>query len=319
MFISRLTSPAAVATEAGVSPERLAQLVEAKPRLFTEIRMKKRRPGAGDRVVYEVHEHLSPVHRAIALWVRASWTPPTCVHGFRKGRSIVTHAKPHCGKHVVVTADIMDFFPSISDSQVREAFLAIGAQEVIAELLTELCTLDGFLPAGTRSSPEIANLVCRRLDGEFMANFPSYSRYADDLAFSGTPSDVPSQEQVADTLLRHRFSLRIGSYFAVAHPRHRYVTGLLVDHAHGPHVAKETKRALRAEAHYIAKFGLRDHCRRTGRHDPEERLVHIRGKLNQIAMIEPMFARPLLASLPRLRPQDLTSSAGDEDAESDQD
>jgi RNA-directed DNA polymerase len=281
--------------------------------------MKKRRPGAGDRIVYEVHEQLSPVHRQIALWVRASWTPPTCVHGFRKKRSIVTHAKPHCGKEVVVTADIMDFFPSISDSQVRQAFLAIGAQDAIAELLTELCTLDGFLPAGTRSSPEIANLVCRQLDGDFMENFPSYSRYADDLAFSGTLSEVPSQKQVADTLQRHGFSLRDGSYFSVAHPRRRYVTGLLVDHPHGPHVPKETKRALRTEAHYIAKFGLKDHCQRTGRHDPKERLEHIRGKLNQIAMIEPLFARPLLASLARLRAQDVTSSPGDDDSGSDQD
>lgn len=305
MFISRFDSPAAVASEAGVTLARLEDLIAAKPRLFTELRMKKRRPGAGDRIVYKVHPDLRAIHRKIAIWLRDSWTPRPCVHGFRKHRSIVSHATPHCGKEIVVTADIMDFFPSISAEKVRGAFLVAGANDAVAQLLTNLGTYEGSLPAGTRCSPEIANVVCRELDDDFTGSFPSYTRYADDMAFSGSSEAVPTAQEVFDTLARHDFTLREGSFFSVAGPRHRYVTGLLVDHKHGPHVDRATKRALRAEVYYIAKYGLEDHCQRAGISEPERRLVWLIGKLNQLSVIEPKFAKPLLRELPFLRPQDV--------------
>jgi hypothetical protein len=294
--LSELSTIDGVASYASSTPDTLQLFIKSKEIVFTRFEMKKR-GGKGTRTVYRVHESVKSIHRRIALWVAASWAAPDCVHGFRKGRSIVSHAKVHLGQEAVVTADVMDFFPSISADRVREAFLFLGASGPVADLLTELSTIDGLLPAGTRCSPIIANVVCRDLDADFSGRFERYGRYADDLALSGPPQTLPTETEVADILQRHGFTLRAGSYFCVGRNRTQYITGLIVNHPHGPHVGGALKRALRQEVHLINTYGIESHCSRIGS-TPLERLLYLKGKLNQIRMAEPGFADPLLADLP---------------------
>lgn len=143
--------------------------------------------------------------------------PPhaTC-HGFRRGRSIATFAKPHQGQAVVVKLDLRDFFPSIRAAQIHALFLYLGYPEPVAYLLTGLCMTSApetvwrdigacprnnlmqeqirryarpHLPQGAPTSPALANLCAYRLDyrlsGLALAAGANYTRYADDLAFSG--------------------------------------------------------------------------------------------------------------------------------------
>ena len=296
--LQELPTIAAVASQVGRTPDILRQYINAKASLFEQKLVRKRGTRLRTRQVYRVHEDLKPVHRQIALWVYQSWEPPDCVHGFLRHRSIATHAAPHCGQSCVVTADVFDFFPSISRDAVRDALLFLDATLPVAELLADLCTLNGFLPPGTRCSPILANVAARHLDEDCAALGVPYTRYADDLAFSGPEEQVPTSAELQEALAANGFQLREGSYFCVQQPRAQYVTGLLVNDAAGPRIPSRVKRRLRQEVYYVGKHGLEGHCEKTGEPDALAYLKRVRGRLNQIASVEPSFALGLLADLP---------------------
>jgi len=135
-------------------------------------------------------------------------------HGFVKGRSIKTFATPHIGQSVVVRMDLQDFFPSFAARRIQAFFRTVGYPESVADLLGGLATnaarfnagqdaeIDPsqlkaaralyarpHLPQGAPTSPALANLCAYRLDCRLSALAQkagaTYTRYADDLAFSG--------------------------------------------------------------------------------------------------------------------------------------
>ena len=120
------------------------------------------------------------------------------ITGFVPGRSILDNARPHVGKHVVLSVDLKNFFPSIAPRQVKEAFGLFGPEEV--KLIT---TSKLRLPQGAPTSPMIANWVCVEGDSllvEYCNEHKlTYTRYADDLTFSAI-RDIP--QDVVDNLIR---------------------------------------------------------------------------------------------------------------------
>jgi hypothetical protein len=152
----------------------------------------------------------------------------TVAHGFVKGRGIKTFAAPHVGQHVVLRMDLRDFFPSIAAARVQAFFRTAGYPEAVAGLLGGICTnaaprrmwetlgagLDPLamadariryatphLPQGAPTSPALANLCAWRVDcrlsGLAKAAGATYTRYADDLAFSGGAEFERSVERFA--------------------------------------------------------------------------------------------------------------------------
>ncbi|MBX2921784.1 MAG: RNA-directed DNA polymerase [Chitinophagaceae bacterium] len=129
-------------------------------------------------------------------------------NGFVPRKSIVSNAASHIGKNVVVNADVKDFFPSITFKRVKALFGKLGYADKIATILSLLCTepvteevmLDGkkyfvqkgerVLPQGAPTSPAVTNILCFRLDKRLSGVAKkfgcSYTRYVDDITFSGT-------------------------------------------------------------------------------------------------------------------------------------
>ena len=112
-------------------------------------------------------------------------------HGFVFGRNILTNAKAHLSKPYVLNIDIENFFPSISKPLLLN--LLNEHHSLSDNLLSEIeekCFLHGGLPQGSPSSPVLANLFMSELDlifAHYAADFNlSYTRYADDLTFSGS-------------------------------------------------------------------------------------------------------------------------------------
>lgn len=113
-----------------------------------------------------------------------------CVHGGVRHRSVFTNALPHVRKEVVFTLDIKDFFPSVAPSTVRAIFRTLGFGEEAATLLMKLVVWESHLPQGVATSTGVANLAMLRVDMRLRAlarqqEF-AYTRYVDDLAFSGS-------------------------------------------------------------------------------------------------------------------------------------
>ncbi len=137
-------------------------------------------------------------------------------HAFVPRRSIATFLKPHVQQNVVLRIDLRDFFPSISKARIIKLFQTMGYEKRVALLLASFCTNtvptdiftelknrlpfdqlrqheylygDPHLPQGAPTSPALANLIAYRLDcrlhGLAQKMNVSYTRYADDLVFSG--------------------------------------------------------------------------------------------------------------------------------------
>ena len=81
------------------------------------------------------------------------------------------------------------FFPSISFERVYRIFSYYGYTNEVSFILAKLCTFQNRLPQGSPASPYISNIACLKLDARLSAlaqKYESnYSRYADDLSFSG--------------------------------------------------------------------------------------------------------------------------------------
>lgn len=178
-----------------------------------------RRPGRPVRVLERPKRRLKDIQRRI-LHEILDWIPAhEAAHGFTRGRSVRSHASEHTGQFVVIRLDLEDFFASIAASRAYGIFRTAGYPESVAHSLTALTTnvvpsglwmslprpadsrqIDAHhrlgrrlatphLPQGAPTSPALANLAAfrldRRLTGLAASLEVSYTRYADDLTFSG--------------------------------------------------------------------------------------------------------------------------------------
>jgi len=121
---------------------------------------------------------------------------PNPVHAFirtkdnEKKKSIVSNAKQHVKKQVVINVDIKDFFDTINFGRVRGVFLAkpISLNKTLATKFAQLISYDNKLPQGASTSPIISNIICKKMDHNLIQfskkNSLTYSRYADDITLS---------------------------------------------------------------------------------------------------------------------------------------
>jgi RNA-directed DNA polymerase len=238
-------------------------------------------------------------------------------HGFVKERSVVTNATPHVKKKVVCNLDLEDFFPSITFARVRGLFHRIGYSPEVATLLALLCTepprvkaeLDEqhyfiavgerALPQGACTSPAITNLVCRRLDARLAGvakkwNF-AYTRYADDLTFSGDAvKDVGALLWgVRRILASEGFREHEKKTLVMRSGSRQEVTGVVVNDR--PSIAREERRRLRAILHNAGKTGLAAQ----NRDDHPRFAERLRGKVAYLEMIDKPRALGMAQALAR--------------------
>lgn len=182
---------------------------------------------------------------------------PECVFGFVPGKhGVLEAAKKHCGAQWVYSLDLRDFFPSIKTQQVVEGIKSIGYSMHAADVISRLCTLNGKLPQGSPASPVLSNLVFLQTDAELVkiaANYGvRYTRYADDLVFSGVAA-VPNglQETVNALLIEHGWQIAEEKEHLSVLPARLKVHGLLV-HGENPRLTKGYRNRVRAYRHLIA-------------------------------------------------------------------
>lgn len=290
----------AISRASGVSARDIEAYVNATNQAdwYTRLRIPKRGPKrAGQfRIVHKVrHEWLAQLHRAVAMMVSAGVTFGTHVQGFVQHRSIRTNAIQHLGAARILHGDIQGFFDAITTAQVRGALLTLGTPTAMAALLARACTIDGYLRQGTRCSPALANLVCRPLDLDLLSlaavHKSVYTRYADDLTFSGP--ETPRSEAVQAVLEQHGFTLRDGRCSVQRKGCAQFVTGLHVGDAAQPRLPRQLKRRLRLILHFVAKFGTDGHFTHPGKTAVADDALALAGMLRYVQSIEPQLAKRL--------------------------
>ena len=128
----------------------------------------------------------------------------------------------------------------------------------LAPALALLCTYRHSLPTGSPVSPVISNLVCLGMDSDLFLlarkHGYAYTRYADDLTFSGerTP-EVGFFDSVARIAGEHGFTLNRRKTRIQKSTSRQTVTGIVANRK--PNVDREYKRKLRAQLHTLDTLG----------------------------------------------------------------
>jgi RNA-directed DNA polymerase len=214
--VPALPSPGALAEWLGLTPAELdwfadcqgreARLLAGPLRHYAYRWLAKR--GGRARLIEMPKARLKAIQRRLLHEILDRIPPHEAAHGYRRGRSVLTYAAPHAGRAIVLRFDLRDFFPSVRAARVHALFRSAGYPAPVARLLTGLCTnaapaevrdnvaretalpyVDPHLPQGAPTSPALANLCAYRFDCRLSTLAGSmaarYTRYADDLAFSG--------------------------------------------------------------------------------------------------------------------------------------
>lgn len=222
------------------------------------------------RVLFQPDRKLKAVQRRLNHWLQSVYylEKPDCVYGFVRcpddvapKLDIITHAQNHVGKNFVVGADVFRFFPSIKAHRVRNVFLS-GPFHFDLQLATAvalLCVCHNWMPTGSPVSPVISNLVFLGPDRDLLglANRYgyTYTRYADDLTFSGhSRPDEAFRHQLEEILLKHGFTLNRRKYRVQSRHVRQMVTGLVVNDKVS--LPREYRKRLRAIQHNLVQYGL---------------------------------------------------------------
>jgi hypothetical protein len=233
------------------------------------------------RLLEAPKQRLKAIQRRILHEILAAVPVHHCANGFVAGRSCLSGARVHAGEAVVATFDLAQFFPSIGLARIHGIFRCLGYPWAVARRLSGLCTtvtpsallqllpmsqrLNGqahyavpHLPQGAPTSPALANLLAwtldRRLHGLARAAGANFTRYADDLAFSGDTAFANRLDRFCnelETILREEgFALNPTKTRIMPRHARQSVTGIVVN-AHC-NVDRTTFDTLKAILHNCA-------------------------------------------------------------------
>jgi retron-type reverse transcriptase len=264
---------------------------------YSEYRIPKK--NGGERLICAPHRSLRKLQAMVLqkLLVPLAVHPAAC--GFVPGRSVVDNARPHVGQAVVVNADIRNCFPSVRWPLVLGVLrreLGGKLSPAAISLLLDLCTARGVLPVGAPTSPALLNLVLRRTDEVLQQAADHakvrYTRYADDLTFSGGRQAVGLLRLAERTLAQIGLELDPLKTNIFRRGRRQMVTGLVVNQQVS--VPRSARRRLRAAVHH-AETGGPLHW-----NGQPEGLDALRGRLAFVRMVDAAQAQPLVDRLRRL-------------------
>ena len=224
-------------------------------------------------------------------------------HGFEPERSIKTNALLHANSQYVLCMDIKDFFPSILYDSIVNVFRSIGYSPSASLSLADLCSYHKVLPQGAPTSPKLANIIFKPLDEKLAAIAKEenaiYSRYADDLTFSGDHDLKCIIDRVSQLLEGFGFRLNEEKIHSYGPNFPKRITGLVVQNG-TVRVPKHFKRTLRQEIHYCLKYGVLTHLENTKSVRFINYREHLYGKAYFINMVEPQEGKLYLSQLDQI-------------------
>lgn len=268
----------------------------------------------GWRLIEIPKERLRQMQQKILRQILDHVPPHAAAHGFRRAHSCVTHAALHTGQRVVIRMDLKDFFPSIPASRIEALFAKLGYSDTVAAILGRLCVnrvpsgaltdahsgvsltwiarqaLRGpHLPQGSPCSPALANLCAYRLDIRLetlaQAIGATYSRYADDLVFSGgrelERAMARFHVQVAAIALEEGFRVNTRKTRMMRQGVRQQVTGIVVNrHAN---VTRDDYDTLKAILTNCVRHGPQSQNREGRDHFRD----YLGGKVAHVSMVNP--------------------------------
>ena len=225
---------------------------------------------------------LKRVQKSIADNILTQYPISNYAKAYKAGSSVQRNALPHVGKKKILKLDIEGFFDNILFSRVKEVvFREDKFSEPIRILLTMLCYYKESLPQGAPTSPAITNIIMYDFDekvGKYCAeNNISYTRYSDDMTFSGDFDEKLVIAFVKDELRKLGLFLKSRKTAVIPNTKRQTVTGIVVNEKIG--LTKDYKNKIRQEVYYIKKYGIDGHLSKIECQDKQHYLNSLKGRI----------------------------------------
>lgn len=273
-----------------------------------------RRPGRTPRLLEVPGPLLRLVQRRLLDRVLTRIPAHPAAYGFVPGRDAVGNARQHAGSDWVINFDLVSFFTQLRIGRVRGILRTAGYPESVSALMaavmsnrTPVRALSAMpsegpdddraalrallrtvhLPQGAPTSPAAANLCCfaldRRLAGLAGHLGMRYTRYADDLAFSGAgrPAGDRFVRLVRVIVAEEGYRLNDHKQRLETRRGRQTVTGIVInDH---PNLGRRDHDRLRAMLHDAVINGP-DHANRD---DHPDFRAHLDGRIGWVEQLNP--------------------------------
>jgi hypothetical protein len=192
-----ISSLDALAHHLGLSLDAIHAARAAIPTSYRRQERPKR--DGGVRITYSVEKRLKAIQGRILHRLLRKFELPDYLLGARPGRSYLDNVQLHCGATILFGEDVSSFYPSISAQHVRGIFQNLMRfSPEVSECLTDLCTYEGAVPQGGRTSADLANLALWRREPDLVWRFAErglrYSRFVDDVYVS-SQQPIASEEK----------------------------------------------------------------------------------------------------------------------------
>jgi len=258
-----------------------------KTKLYRSFEIPKRTTGY--RSVSIPPPTLSAIQKAIVKRIDKIIKFPNCVHGFVKKKSILTNARVHLSGQKFMKFDLENFFQNITYEQVEKQFSNYVRGWETLTLIKKCCFLNNTLPQGAPSSPILSNIASLGLDEVLtkyaILNNLAYSRYADDITFSGKKIYFSNFQEVKKLIQNEGFKLNEKKCCLITKGNKVIVTGISIGR-NKMHLPKTQKRKLRMDAHFLLKKGAMNENFYKKKFDPFH-LDRILGRLSFWLAVEP--------------------------------
>ena len=230
------------------------------------------------RLVEAPKPKLKALQRRILREILDKLPPHDCAFGFVAGRSCLDAAQQHAGEANVIALDLKDFFAGTPLKRVHGIFRSFGYPWAVARNLTDLCSTatpeavfmrlprdkrhdwatrrlyqTRHLAQGAPTSPALANFAAWGLDARLQGLAARlgchYTRYADDLAFSGDGELAGRPGRLSNAIeaivADEGYRLNAGKTRVMRTGRRQRLTGVVVnEHVNVPRTAFDCLKAI---------------------------------------------------------------------------
>lgn len=250
----------------------------------------------GTRTIAQPTAGVKALQIAAVRWLEAGRVPiHACATAYCKGRSIRYNAAQHVRNSFLLKMDFRDFFHSIVPEDFSGLLINRLSSEIDEDEMLFLQRLFFWKPRGkppclsigAPSSPFISNAVMYPFDeniSEYVTRKGiTYTRYADDLTFSGHDrDDLEATEAwvryVCQRLPYPHLTINDRKTVFASKRYRRTVTGLVLTNDKQISIGRERKRAIRAAVHRFLTRPM-----------PDDEVARIRGWLACVKDVEPAF------------------------------
>jgi hypothetical protein len=280
-----------IAKETGVPQDEILNLVRTASHRYKTYRIRKRTGG------YRVIDHPTPDLKFLQRWLNRNIFRDLPVHerafAYKRGVGIADNANVHARNNFLLKVDFRDFFPSLTDNDVRLALERHAAEMSVSFTETDISTIlriackHRALTIGAPSSPLLSNAILYDFDcflaGICLENHVDYSRYADDLFLStNQPNLLAGILETIRTDIGNRNSpqLTINNAKTVfTSKKHKRVAAGLVLTSDGRlSIGRKKKRSIRTQIYLYSSDML-----------PLDEISYLRGYLAFVKSVEPDF------------------------------